>query len=150
MRRFYEQWRERSFTKLTHKPEAKASLHFQIFFMTELIKQYQFIKTKYPDAIVLFRTGDFYKTFNEDAKIASKHIGITLMETTDHPTINATASLPFGSVDVALQKLVKAGYRVAICDQLEDPKKMEKVIVKRGVTDVTQPATEQKNLFTDL
>ncbi len=98
--------------------------------MKQLIKQYQSIKTKYPDAIVLFRISDFYETFNDDAKIAAKQLGICLTEINDIASIKTIARLPFQSVDIALQKLVKAGYRVAICDQLEDPK-MEKGILKR-------------------
>jgi DNA mismatch repair protein MutS len=103
--------------------------------MKQLIKQYQSIKAKYPDAIVLFRVGDYYETINEDAKIVAKHLEIIFTEATDNPGIKANTSLPFHSVDIALEKLVKAGYRVAICDQLEDPK-MAKGIAKRGVTDV--------------
>ncbi len=105
--------------------------------MTQLINQYQSIKIKYPDAILLFRIGDFYETFNEDAKIVVKHLGIVLTETTDNLYVKANASLPFHSVDVALQKLVKAGFTVAICDQLEDPK-IAKGIVKRRVTGITE------------
>ncbi len=86
--------------------------------MKQLIKQYQSIKVKYPDAIVLFRISDFYETFNDDAKIVAKQLGICLTEVNDIASIKAIARLPFQSVDIALQKLVKAGFRVAICDQL--------------------------------
>ncbi len=117
--------------------------------MTPLMQQYKTIKAKYPDAILLFRVGDFYEIFDEDARIAAKILGIILTETTDNSDIKANASLPFNSVDVALQKLVKAGYRVAICDQLEDPK-TAKENVKRGVTDVMQPIIKQQTLFKDF
>ncbi len=103
--------------------------------MTQLIKQYQSIKVKYPDAILLFRIGDYYKTFDEDAKIVEKQLGISLKKVSQTSYIKATVSLPFHSIDNAMQKLVRAGYRVAICQQLENPKKTKR-IVKRGVRDV--------------
>lgn len=117
--------------------------------MTPLMQQYKTIKAKYPDAILLFRVGDFYEIFDEDAKIAAKVLGIILTETTNDIAIKAAASLPFHSLDFALHKLVKAGYRVAVCDQLEDPK-TSKDIVKRGVTDVLKAPVKQKHLFTNL
>ena len=103
--------------------------------MTQLIKQYGLIKAKYPDAIVQLRIDDTYETFNEDAKLIAKHLSVILTEPIDNPGLKAAASLPFHAIDVALKKLVKAGYRVAICDQLEDPK-MAKGILKRNVTDI--------------
>ncbi len=71
--------------------------------MTQLIKQYQSIKAKYSDAIVLFRIGDLYETFNEDAKLIAKHLGVILTEPTDNPGIKAAASLPFHAIVVALK-----------------------------------------------
>ncbi len=100
--------------------------------MTELIKQYHSIKAKYPDAIVLFRIGNYYEAFGDDAVIVAKQLSVPLTAVTDNSNIKATARLPFQSVDIALQKLVKAGYRVAICDQLEEPK-MAKGIIKRSL-----------------
>ena len=100
------------------------------------MKQYNTIKTKYPDAMLLFRVGDFYETFGEDAKKAAKVLGITLTKRgagSDSET--ALAGFPHHSLNTYLPKLVKAGMRVAICDQLEDPK-MTKTIVKRGVTEL--------------
>ena len=99
--------------------------------MTTLMQQYFAIKTKYNDAVLLFRVGDFYETFNEDAKIVSRILQITLVLTEQNPDIKAAASLPHYTLDTALHKLVKAGYKVAICDQLEAPKAG---YTKRGVT----------------
>jgi DNA mismatch repair protein MutS len=106
---------------------------------TPLMKQYNTIKEKYPDAILLFRVGDFYETFDTDAVIASKILGITLTKRHGSlPDSSNLAGFPHHSLDTYLPKLVKAGYRVAICDQLEDPK-MTKTIVKRGVTELVTP-----------
>ncbi len=103
------------------------------------MKQYNAIKTKYPDAMLLFRVGDFYETFGEDAVKAAGVLGITLTKRgagSDSET--ALAGFPHHSLNTYLPKLVKAGMRVAICDQLEDPK-MTKKIVKRGVTELVTP-----------
>lgn len=106
---------------------------------TPLMKQYNEIKRKYPDACLLFRVGDFYETFGEDAVRASKILGITLTKRgTGSETETALAGFPHHSINTYLPKLVKAGLRVAICDQLEDPK-MTKTIVKRGVTELVTP-----------
>jgi DNA mismatch repair protein MutS len=106
---------------------------------TPLMKQYNDIKAKYPDAILLFRVGDFYETFGEDAVKASKILGITLTKRANgQATYIELAGFPHHSVDTYLPKLVRAGYRVAICDQLEDPK-LTKSIVKRGVTELVTP-----------
>lgn len=106
---------------------------------TPLMKQYNDIKAKYPDAILLFRVGDFYETFGEDAVKASKILGITLTKRANgQATFIELAGFPHHSVDTYLPKLVRAGYRVAICDQLEDPK-LTKSIVKRGVTELVTP-----------
>ena len=103
------------------------------------MKQYNAIKIKYPDAMLLFRVGDFYETFGEDAVKAAKILNITLTKRgagSDSET--ALAGFPHHSINTYLPKLVKAGMRVAICDQLEDPKKT-KTIVKRGVTELVTP-----------
>ncbi|MDN3674774.1 DNA mismatch repair protein MutS [Flavobacterium branchiarum] len=106
---------------------------------TPLMKQYNDIKRKYPDACLLFRVGDFYETFGEDAVRASKILGITLTKRgAGSETETALAGFPHHSINTYLPKLVKAGLRVAICDQLEDPK-MTKTIVKRGVTELVTP-----------
>lgn len=106
---------------------------------TPLMKQYNDIKGKYPDAILLFRVGDFYETFGEDAIKASKILGITLTKRANgSATYIELAGFPHHSIDTYLPKLVRAGYRVAICDQLEDPK-LTKSIVKRGVTELVTP-----------
>ncbi len=115
---------------------------------TPLMQQHRAIKQKYPDAILLFRVGDFYETFGEDAVIASKVLGITLTKRNNGAASSSElAGFPHHALDTYLHKLVKAGYRVAICDQLEDPKTV-KGIVKRGVTELVTPgvATNDKLL----
>jgi DNA mismatch repair protein MutS len=106
---------------------------------TPLMGQYNRIKQKYPDAILLFRVGDFYETFGEDAIRASKVLGIVLTKRANGKAAYIElAGFPHHSVDTYLPKLVKAGYRVAICEQLENPK-LTKNIVKRGVTELVTP-----------
>ncbi len=115
---------------------------------TPLMQQHRAIKQKYPDAILLFRVGDFYETFGEDAIIASRVLGITLTKRNNGASSSSDlAGFPHHALDTYLHKLVKAGYRVAICDQLEDPK-FAKGIVKRGVTELVTPgiATNEKLL----
>ncbi len=103
------------------------------------MKQYNEIKAKYPDACLLFRVGDFYETFGEDAIRASRILGIILTKRGNgSESETALAGFPHHSLNTYLPKLVKAGLRVAICDQLEDPK-MTKTIVKRGVTELVTP-----------
>ncbi|MES2864329.1 MAG: DNA mismatch repair protein MutS, partial [Bacteroidota bacterium] len=103
------------------------------------MQQYNTIKAKYPDACLLFRVGDFYETFGEDAIRASRILGITLTKRGNgSESETALAGFPHHSINTYLPKLVKAGLRVAICDQLEDPK-MTKTIVKRGVTELVTP-----------
>ena len=103
------------------------------------MKQYNTIKGKYPDAMLLFRVGDFYETFGEDAVKAARVLGIVLTKRgAGSETETALAGFPHHSLNTYLPKLVKAGMRVAICDQLEDPK-MTKTIVKRGVTELVTP-----------
>ena len=107
--------------------------------VTPLMKQYNDIKSKYPDAILLFRVGDFYETFGDDAVIASKVLGIILTKRGAGSTSETElAGFPHHSIGNYLPKLVNSGYRVAICDQLEDPK-LAKKIVKRGVTEIVTP-----------
>jgi len=106
---------------------------------TPLMKQYNSIKSKYPDAVLLFRVGDFYETFGEDAIKASKILGIVLTKRANGSASHIElAGFPHHSLDSYLPKLVRAGYRVAICDQLEDPK-LVKGIVKRGITELVTP-----------
>jgi len=106
---------------------------------TPLMKQYNTIKARYPDALLLFRVGDFYETFGEDAVRASKILGIVLTRRANGSAMFIElAGFPHHSLENYLPKLVRAGLRVAICDQLEDPK-LTKTIVKRGVTELVTP-----------
>ncbi|CDN30271.1 DNA mismatch repair protein MutS [Mucinivorans hirudinis] len=106
---------------------------------TPLMKQYYSIKAQYPDALLLFRAGDFYETFGDDAEIASRVLGITLTKRANGSAATVPlAGFPHHAVDNYMPKLVTAGYRVAICEQLEDPKKA-KGIVKRGVVELVTP-----------
>lgn len=108
---------------------------------TPLMQQHKAIKARYPDAVLLFRVGDFYETFGEDAIITSQVLGITLTKRNNGAASSSElAGFPHHALDTYLHKLVKAGYRVAICDQLEDPKQA-KGIVKRGVTELLTPGT---------
>ena len=106
--------------------------------VTPLMKQYNAIKGKYPDAMLLFRVGDFYETFGQDAVKAAGILNITLTARNNGGEQTPLAGFPHHSLDTYLPKLVKAGLRVAICDQLEDPK-LTKTIVKRGVTELVTP-----------
>jgi DNA mismatch repair protein MutS len=106
--------------------------------VTPLMRQYYKIKSKYPDAILLFRVGDFYETFGEDAKKAAEILGIVLTSRNNGGNDTELAGFPYHAMDIYLPKLVQAGYRVAICEQLEKPSK-EKKIVKRGVTEMVTP-----------
>ncbi len=106
---------------------------------TPLMKQYMAVKHKYPDAVLLFRVGDFYETFSEDAIKASKILGITLTRRANGAaSFVELAGFPYHALDTYLPKLVRAGERVAICEQLEDPK-LTKKIVRRGVTELITP-----------
>lgn len=103
------------------------------------MQQHKAIKERYPDAVLLFRVGDFYETFNEDAVIAARVLGIVLTKRANGSASYVDlAGFPHHSLDTYLHKLVKAGHRVAVCDQLEDPKTV-KGIVKRGVTEMVTP-----------
>lgn len=106
---------------------------------TPLMRQYSQIKAKYPDTVLLFRMGDFFETFDTDAVIASKVLGITLTKRSNGAASDvALAGFPHHAIDNYLPKLVKAGYKVAVCEQLEDPK-LAKGIVKRDVVEVVTP-----------
>ncbi|MGB2364564.1 MAG: DNA mismatch repair protein MutS, partial [Flavobacteriales bacterium] len=112
------------------------------------MKQYNSIKAKYPDAMLLFRVGDFYETFGEDAVLSSKILGITLTKRSNGSSNDALAGFPHHALDTYLPKLVRAGQRVAICDQLEDPKATKK-IVKRGVTELVTPGVSYNDKVLD-
>ena len=116
--------------------------------VTPLMKQYNSIKAKYPDAMLLFRVGDFYETFGEDAVLSSKILGITLTKRSNGSSNDALAGFPHHALDTYLPKLVRAGQRVAICDQLEDPKATKK-IVKRGVTELVTPGVSYNDKVLD-
>jgi DNA mismatch repair protein MutS len=115
-------------TKTTDSPEK----------VTPLMQQYFKVKAKYPDAILLFRVGDFYETFGQDAVTASKVLGIILTSRNNGGSDVELAGFPYHSMDMYLPRLVRAGYRVAICEQLEKPSPQKK-IVRRGVTEVVTP-----------
>lgn len=110
--------------------------------VTPMMRQFLELKAKHPDAVLLFRCGDFYETYCSDAVIASEILGITLTKRSNgkNPSAQVTemAGFPFHALDTYLPKLVRAGKRVAICDQLEDPK-MTKKLVKRGITELVTP-----------
>jgi DNA mismatch repair protein MutS len=120
---------------------------------TPLMQQHKAIKQKYPDAVLLFRVGDFYETFGTDAIIASQVLGITLTKRNNGAAASSDlAGFPHHALDTYLHKLVKAGYRVAICDQLEDPKQIPPGggrIVKRGVTEMVTPGTTVNDKLLD-
>ena len=106
---------------------------------TPLMKQYFSVKAQYPEAVLLFRVGDFYETFADDALITSKVLGIVLTKRANGSASSVPlAGFPHHSIDLYLPRLVRAGYKVAVCDQLEDPK-LTKKIVKRGVTELVTP-----------
>jgi DNA mismatch repair protein MutS len=116
---------------------------------TPLMKQYNAIKAKYPDALLLFRVGDFYETFGEDAVKTSRILGIVLTKRANGAAAYMDlAGFPYHALDIYLPKLVKAGQRVAICDQLEDPK-LAKKIVKRGVTELVTPGVTYHDKILD-
>lgn len=116
---------------------------------TPLMKQYFEIKAKYPGALLLFRVGDFYETFGEDAVITSQILGIVLTKRANGSASHVElAGFPHHALDTYLPKLVRAGQRVAICDQLEDPK-LTKKIVKRGVTELITPGVNYNDKILD-
>lgn len=107
--------------------------------LTPMMKQYFDLKAKHPDAIMLFRCGDFYETYSEDAVAAAEILGITLTKRANGQAKTVEmAGFPFHALDTYLPKLIRAGRRVAICDQLEDPKTTKK-LVKRGITELVTP-----------
>jgi DNA mismatch repair protein MutS len=117
---------------------------------TPLMKQFNQIKTRYPDALLLFRVGDFYETFGSDAVKASGILGIVLTKRANGSAkFIELAGFPYHSLDTYLPKLVRAGQRVAICDQLEDPK-LTKSIVKRGVTELVTPGVSYNDKTLDV
>ena len=116
---------------------------------TPLNRQYNQIKSKYPGAMLLFRVGDFYETFGEDAIRASRILGITLTRRNNGGAQEELAGFPYHSLDTYLPKLVRAGERVAICDQLEDPA-VAKGIVRRGVTELVTPGVSFNDNVLDM
>src|ERR1051326_1559346 len=116
---------------------------------TPLMQQYNTIKVKYPGALLLFRVGDFYETFGEDAIKAAGILGIVLTRRANGAASHIElAGFPHHALDTYLPKLVRAGQRVAICDQLEDPK-LTKKIVKRGVTELITPGVSYNDKILD-
>ena len=114
---------------------------------TPLMKQYYDIKEKHPDALLLFRVGDFYETFGEDAIKTADTLGIVLTSRNNGGSDIELAGFPYHALDLYMPRLIKAGFRVALCEQLEKPSK-EKKIVKRGVTEVITPGlTTQDSLL---
>ena len=114
---------------------------------TPVMRQFWEVKKNHPDSILLFRMGDFYETFEEDAKITSKILGITLTKRSNGAASEVPlAGFPYHALDQYLHKLLKSGYRVAICEQVEDPK-ASKGIVKREVTEVVSPGTSLSNNY---
>ncbi len=117
---------------------------------TPMMQQHRAIKTRYPDALLLFRVGDFYETFGQDAVVTSQVLGITLTKRNNGAAVSTDlAGFPHHALDTYLHKLVKAGYRVAVCDQLEDPK-LAKGVVKRGVTEMVTPGTTTNDKLLDV
>ena len=107
---------------------------------TPMLKQYFAVKAQHPEALLLYRVGDFYETYSDDALIASKVLGLVLTKRSNgdkEPT--PMAGFPHHAIETYLQKLVRAGYKVAICDQLEDPALTKNKLVKRGVTEILTP-----------
>ena len=106
--------------------------------VTPLMQQYFKVKGKHPDTILLFRVGDFYETFGEDAITTAQVLGITLTKRNNGGDDIELAGFPYHSLDTYLPRMVRGGYRVAVCEQLEKPSK-EKKIVRRGVTEIVTP-----------
>ena len=112
--------------------------------LSPMMKQFHDLKSKHPEAILLFRCGDFYEVYEDDAKIVANKVGITLTKRTSSPKGEGfMACFPFHALDTYLPKLIRAGFRVAICDQLEDPK-LAKKLVKRGITELVSPSAEEE------
>ncbi len=119
--------------------------------MTPMMQQYFDVKNQYPDAIILFRCGDFYETYDKDASLAAEILGITLTKRASKNSDEglAMAGFPHHALDTYLPKLVRAGLRVAICDQLEDPK-LTKKLVKRGITELVTPGVALSDNVLDV
>ena len=116
-----------------------------------LMRQHAEMKRKFPDAMLLFRVGDFYETFGEDARKASNILGITLTrKMSGGGSYTDLAGIPYHAIDQYLPKLVRAGLRVAICEQLEDPKKAGKNLVKRGITELVTPGVSYNDMVLDV
>lgn len=113
--------------------------------LTPMMKQYFEFKAQHPDAVLLFRCGDFYETYSEDAVVASDILGITLTKRSNsgQGKVVEMAGFPHHALDTYLPKLIRAGKRVAICDQLEDPK-LTKKLVKRGITELVTPGVSHQ------
>ena len=107
---------------------------------TPILKQFQELKAKHPEAVLLFRCGDFYESYMEDAEICAQVLGITLTKRSSDKV--SMAGFPYHALDTYLPKLIRAGKRVAICDQIEDPK--AKTLVKRGITELVTPSEAEK------
>jgi DNA mismatch repair protein MutS len=122
---------------------------FDLTATTPLMEQYYSMKAKHPDAILLYRVGDFYETFGEDALITSKVLGIVLTKRNNGGSDVELAGFPHHALDTYLPKLVRAGYRVALCEQLEKPVKGKKV-VRRGITDVITPGVTTDDKLLDV
>ena len=106
--------------------------------LTPMMKQFYDLKGKYPDAVLLFRCGDFYETYDEDAEVCANLLGITLTYRNNqypHKPEDRLAAFPHHALDIYLPKLVRAGKRICICDQLEDPR-LTKKLVKRGISEL--------------
>lgn len=128
-----------SLVELMPKEEKKAE-------PTPIMKQFRELKAKHPDALILFRCGDFYETYNEDAEKCGRILGITVRKYHETETNDIkVAGFPYHALDTYLPKLVRAGYRVAICDQLEDPK----LTAKRGITEIVEPKKEPEKGVTN-
>ena len=114
---------------------------------TPLMKQYFEMKSKHPDAVLLFRVGDFYETYSDDAIVAAEILGITLTRRANGAAKAVEmAGFPHHALDTYLPKLVRAGKRVAICEQLEDPK-LTKKLVKRGITELVTPGVSINTIW---
>ena len=116
---------------------------------TPVMQQFWNVKEQHPDSIILFRMGDFYETFEKDAEITSDVLGIALTKRANGAAASVPlAGFPYHALDQYLYKLLKAGYRVAICEQVEDPKH-SKGIVKREVVEIVSPGTTISEKFLD-
>lgn len=112
--------------------------------LTPMMKQFRDLKAKHPEAVLLFRCGDFYETYEDDAKVCADVLGITLTKRNGSPKDEGyMAGFPHHALDTYLPKIIRSGHRVAICDQLEDPK-LTKKLVKRGITELTTTATNNR------